>query len=218
MMTKSDDDDTVAGAIQVTDRSGALLGVVDHAYHRFESALDLTAAMSILALMFVGAAQVVGRTVFDYPISGYIDYIEQATVVFAFLGVAYCQATAGHIRMELVIGSLKGRAMWLLESFGALVALIIIAVLIEGSFQNFLRAYQLGDSTIDIRLPIWPSKLVVPFALTTLWLRLALQFWGYLRLALQPRLTPVSVPVAKSAAQMARDEIDAVLHAEGQKS
>ncbi len=195
----------------VTDRSGMVLGGVHRVFHRFESILDLIAAFAILALMFVGVMQVVGRTVFDYPIDGYIDYVEQATALFAFLGVAYCQAMAGHIRMELVIGSLKGRAMWLLESFGVLFALVIVAILIDGSFLNFLRAYQLGDSTIDIRLPIWPSKLIVPFALTTLWLRLALQLWGYLRMARNPQFTPVAVPIAKTADQIAKDEIAAVL-------
>lgn len=195
-----------------------MLGGVDRAFHRFESLLDLIAAMAITGLMFVGVAQVVGRTVFDYPIDGYIDYIEQATALFAFLGVAYCQAMAGHIRMELLVGQLKGRAMWLLEGFGVLFALVIVAILIDGSFQNFLRAYQLGDSTIDIRLPIWPSKLIVPFALTTLWLRLALQLWGYLRMARHPGLTPVAVPVAKTAAEIAKDEIAAALRAEGASS
>lgn len=208
-------DKPAAGSAPIADKSGAVLCIADRAYHRFESALDMIAALAILVLMFVGVAQVVGRTVFDYPIEGYIDYIEQATALFAFLGVAYCQAKAGHIRMELAIGALKGRAMWMLESFGALFALVIVAILIEGSFQNFLRAYQLGDSTIDIRLPIWPSKLIVPFALTTLWLRLALQLWGYLRMARHPDFTPMAVPIAKTADQIAKDEIDAALRAEG---
>lgn len=212
------DDARAAHPTTVTDRSGIVLGGVDRAFHRFESMLDLIAAIAITGLMFVGVAQVVGRTVFDYPIDGYIDYIEQATAVFAFLGIAYCQATAGHIRMELLVGQLKGRSMWLLESFGVLLALVIVAILIDSSFQNFLRAYQLGDSTIDIGLPIWPSKLVVPFALTTLWLRLALQLWGYLRIARHPEFTPVAVPIAKTAAQIAKDEIASVLQAEGASS
>jgi TRAP-type mannitol/chloroaromatic compound transport system permease small subunit len=35
------------------------------------------------------------------------------------------------------------------------------------------------DSSIDIGLPLWPAKLVVPLAFTLLWLRLVLQLWGY---------------------------------------
>jgi len=200
------------------DASGAALRFADRTYHRAEAVLDMIAAVAILALMLVGVIQVVGRTVFDIPIHGYIDYIEQATAVFAFLGIAYCQATAGHIRMELVVGMLKGRLLWAVETFGVLVALAIVGVLIESSFQNFLRAYQLGDSTIDIRLPIWPSKLVVPFALTTLWLRLLLQLWGCLRLLRHPGARPIAVPVAKHADEIAQEEIAAVLDSGSAKS
>lgn len=200
------------------DTTGAALRFADRAYHRAEAALDMVAAAAILALMLVGVVQVVGRTVFDIPIHGYIDYIEQATAVFAFLGIAYCQATAGHIRMELVVGMLKGRLLWAVETFGVLVALAIVGVLIESSFQNFLRAYQLGDSTIDIRLPVWPSKLIVPFALTTLWLRLLLQLWGCLRLLHRPGAQPIAVPVAKHPEEMAQDEIAAVLDSGSAKS
>lgn len=200
------------------DESGAALRFADRAYHRAEAVLDMIAALAILALMLVGVLQVVGRTVFDIPIQGYIDYIEQATAVFAFLGIAYCQATAGHIRMELVVGVLKGRLLWAVETFGVLVALAIVGVLIESSFQNFLRAYQLGDSTIDIRLPVWPSKLIVPFALTTLWLRLLLQLWGCLRLLRHPGAQPIAVPVAKHADEIAQEEIAAVLDSGSAKS
>ena len=48
----------------------------------------------------------------------------------------------------------------------------IITVLIYASFTNFLRAYSIGDSTMDIKLPTWPAKLMVPLALSVLWLRL----------------------------------------------
>jgi len=200
------------------DKTGAALSVADRAYHRAEAALDMIAAMAILALMLVGVIQVIGRTLFDIPIHGYIDYIEQATAVFAFLGIAYCQTTAGHIRMELVVGLLKGRLLWVVETFGVLVALVIVGLLIESSFQNFLRAYQLGDSTIDIRLPIWPSKLIVPFALTTLWFRLLLQLGGCLRLLRYPDARPIAVPVAKHADEVAQEEIAAVLHSERARS
>jgi hypothetical protein len=91
------------------------------------------------------------------------------------------------------------------------VALVIVAVLIHGSYDNFLRAYQLGDSTMDIQLPVWPSKLLVPFALGTLWLRLALQLAGYLRLAFHPQAEPVGVPTLHTPEQAAREEIEDAL-------
>jgi hypothetical protein len=41
--------------------------------------------------MFVGVFQIIGRTVFNTVIYGYIDYMEQASTLFAFLGISYAQ-------------------------------------------------------------------------------------------------------------------------------
>lgn len=158
--------------------------------------------------MFLGIAQVLGRQLFNLPISGYIDFVELSMATFAFLGVAYCQRHGGHVRMEMVLKFARGRWQWALEVFGTLVALSIIAVLIWYGYGHFLRAWTLGDSTIDAELPVWPSKLIVPIAFALLWLRLLVQLVGYARLVLRPDAQPVAVPVILSAEELARKEIE----------
>ena len=138
-----------------------------------EDSLNLIAALSIFFLMFVGVAQIVGRTVFDFAIYGYIDWIEQFSALFAFLGIAYAQRLGSHIGMDLTM-NWRPWARWRLELFGVVVVIAIVSVLIYASFFNFLRAWSIGDSTMDIRLPTWPARLMVPVALSLLWLRLAL--------------------------------------------
>ena len=47
---------------------------------------------------------------------------------------------------------------------------------------------------MDIQLPTWPAKFMVPLALSVLWLRLSLQICGYLRMIAHPDAEPVAVP------------------------
>jgi TRAP-type C4-dicarboxylate transport system permease small subunit len=195
----------------VKDALGEAIDVLDRRYAALERALALVAAAGIFFLMIVGVLQVLGRNLLDWQIYGYIDWIEQSSAFIAFLGIAYCQRLGGHVRMEVALSSLPRRAMWAGEALMILLALVIVAMLIESSFQNFLRAWQLGDSTMDIRLPIWPSKLVVPAALVTLWLRLLLQIVGYLRLFRRPEAAPIAVPVILGTHEQAQHEIDDAL-------
>lgn len=185
-----------------------MLGRFDRRLGRVEEFFNLVAAACIFGLMFLGIAQVLGRRLFNAPISGYIDFVELSMATFAFLGVAYCQRQGGHVRMEMVLKFARGRWQWALEVFGTLVALGIIAVLIWYGFTHFLRAWSLGDSTIDAELPVWPSKLLVPIAFALLWLRLLVQFAGYARLLRHPELEPVAVPVILTPEQLARKEIE----------
>ena len=66
------------------------------------------------------------------------------------------------------------------------------------------------DSSIDIGIPIWPSKLIVPIAFGVLVLRLLLQVWGYGRALVLGLENPVAVPLNLSVADQARLEAEAL--------
>lgn len=187
------------------------LGWCHRHFSKLEDILNLTAAAAIFVLMFVGVAQIVGRTLLNTAIYGYIDWIEQTAIIYAMLGAAYCQREGGHIRMELLLASLRGRLLWAAESFAVLLALIIVAMVIYSTWANFMRAYVNGDSTMDIRLSLWPFKLLVPLSLSVLWLRLLLQLLGYLRLLVDPKRLPIAVPVVETVEQQAHREIEDAL-------
>ena len=168
----------------------------------------MIAAFSILSLMFLAVAQVLGRLFFNTPIPGFIDITEQAMAIFAFAGVAYCQRVGGHIRMEIVLGKLRGRALYICEMISVIVIAFTVALLIWGSWFHFDRSWSIGDSTMDIRLPTWPSKLVIPVALSLLFLRLLMQIYGYARLVRNPDREPVAVPVIEDVEKVAQHEIE----------
>ena len=101
--------------------------------------------------------------------------------LIAFMGVAYTQRDGTHIRMDILIGRLKGRPLWIAEFITTLAAIILIILLVWGSWSHFDRSFDWGapnwsrDSSIDIGLPIWPAKLLVPVAFSVLVLRFLIQ-------------------------------------------
>jgi TRAP-type mannitol/chloroaromatic compound transport system permease small subunit len=188
------------------DAPPAFLRWADRTLSHVEDGLNLIAALAVFFLMFVGVAQIVGRTIFDFAIYGYIDYMEQASSLFAFLGIAYAQRLGSHIGMDLTM-NWRPSNRWKIELFGVVVTIVIITVLVYASFTNFLRAYQLGDSSMDIQLPTWPAKFMVPLALGMLWLRLVLQICGYVRMIRHPGAAPVAVPKLITIETQVQDEI-----------
>jgi len=177
-----------------TAAAGGALGRLDRLYSHLEDFLNDVAGFVIFAMMLFVFSEAFLRSAFSRSIFGFLDLTELTMAVFAFLGAAYCQRSGGHIRMDLLVGKLNGRWLWIAEAVATLVALLVIALLIKGSFDHFLRAYRIGDTTIDAELSTWPSKLLAPIGLSVLWLRLALNFAGYLRLVGSPDAEPVAVP------------------------
>lgn len=183
------------------------LSSLDRFVQPIEDAANLFAAFAIFLLMVLGCAQILLRTVFNMPISGYIDMVELSMAGMAFLGAAYCQRLGSHIRMEILIGYLKGRWIWAFEIIGTLAAMFIIGVLIWYSWDHFMRSFQLGDTTIDAEFPVWPSKLLVPIAFSLWFVRLTIQLLGSIRLFKNPELEPVGIAAMLDAASTAQEEI-----------
>jgi TRAP-type C4-dicarboxylate transport system permease small subunit len=173
--------------------------------------LTLAGGIVIFLLVFLATANVLGRWIFTLPVSGYIDWVEQAMAFFAFLGIAYTQREGGHIRMDMLVGKIQGRPLWFTELVSVSLMLVVTLVLIYGSFLHFLRAYQIGDSSMDINLPIWPAKLVVPVALSILALRLILQIWAYSLAVINGSDSPVAVPLIEDAAAVAAAEAGSLM-------
>ena len=117
--------------------------------------------------------------------------------------------------MDMLVGHLHGRALWWVELISSTLMLLVTLVLIYGSYLHFWRAFSIGDSSLDIHLPTWPAKLVVPIALTILALRILLQIWGYLRAIGEGSMAPIAVPLIESAAEVAAKEAASVITDDG---
>jgi len=194
--------DTQDGFGRAIDRADRLLRPV-------EDLLNFIAAAAVLFLMLLGVVQIAlrARWLFNAPIFGYIDMIELSMPILAILGISYCQRHGVHIRMDIMLQYLKGRVLWAIEAFASLAGLAIITLLARYSWVFFKDAYTSGDSTTDALLLTWPSKLLVPFALAMLALRLAVQFAGAVRMVIDPAREPIGVVVVKDVAEQAKEEI-----------
>ena len=197
--------------VQEMTASERMLMAVDEFWFKIESAMNLLAAFFIFGIMLLGVAQVIGRSIFNQPVRGYVDIVEVSITVFAFLAISYCQRLAGHVRMEIIIGRFKGRALWLTEVFGTIVIMFIVFVLMLYAWEHFMRAWSIGDSSIDVDITLWPSKLLVPLAFAMLTVRLLIQLIGFLRLAAKPNAIPIGIPEMETVEKAAEEEIKAGL-------
>ncbi|MCP1199214.1 TRAP transporter small permease subunit [Notoacmeibacter sp. MSK16QG-6] len=205
----------MAGASSIL-ANDSLVSRLDRGLFRVEGWLALVSGLAVFSLMLLAVVSVGGRNFFGQPLPGYVDWIEQAMPLIALSGIAFVQRLGGHIRMDIVVGMLKGRALWITEFVTTSLVLLLVLVLIYGSWAHFQRSFDFAaplwsrDSSIDIALPLWPAKLVVPVALFILGLRLILQLWAYGRAIASGTSAPVAVPLIEDAATQASREAESV--------
>ena len=203
----------MAGTAAVLE-DASVLSKLDRGLRPIERVFALVSGLAVFSLMFLAAYSVSGRKFFNAPLAGYVDYIEAAMPLIAFMGVSYVQREGGHIRMDILVGALRGRLLWLFELISVVLILVLMVALVWGSWSHFDRSFDMTrplwsrDSSIDIGLPIWPSKLLVPVAFALLCVRLCLQIWGYGRAFVLNLDRPVAVPLIQSVSEQARAEAE----------
>lgn len=190
----------------------SILSKYDRKLLRLERALALVSGLSVFALMVLAVVSVTGRNAMNAPLPGYVDWIEQAMPLIAFMGISYVMREGGHIRMDIVVGKLRGRMLYIAELITTLAVLILMVLLVWGTWAHFARSFDFAapmwsrDSSIDISLPIWPAKLLAPVAFGVLCLRLCLQIWAYVRAIITG--VAIAVPLIADAATQAQMEAD----------
>jgi len=177
-----------------------------------EDVTNLIAAVAVLFVMTLGCVQIVMRMrfLFNAPLYGYIDMIGLTMPILAVLGISYAQRYGVHIRMDILVERLRGRTLWLVETFNTLAALLIIVLLMIFSAVFFWSAYTSGDSTVDAEYLTWPSKILVPISLGVLVLRLTIQLLGSIRLFIDPSRELIGVVAPMDVAAQAQAEIEAL--------
>ena len=205
----------MAGSSRVLEDDTVLSRLDRHLYW-VESKLALISGIAVFSLMVLAVISVSGRHAINQPLPGYVDWIEQLMPLIAFMGISYAQRDGGHIRMDILVGALKGRTLWAAEFITAFFMLMLMVLLVWGSWSHFERSFDWAspmwsrDSSMDIAIPLWPAKLLAPVAFGVICIRLSLQLWGYARAFVRNDTVPVAVPLVEDAATQAANEARSV--------
>ncbi|MCK5836246.1 MAG: TRAP transporter small permease [Desulfobacula sp.] len=142
---------------------------------RIETILNIIGVIFIMLLMALTAGEIIGRYAFNRPIPGYVEDVELIMAAIVFLGFGYTQRVGAHIRMDMIILRIKGRAYHFIEALSSFLGLVAYAIICIASILGTIDAYQMGDVTEYLYTPTWPSKLCVPLGSFFLCIRFFIQ-------------------------------------------
>ncbi|MBT4322834.1 MAG: TRAP transporter small permease subunit, partial [Rhodobacterales bacterium] len=114
------------------------------------------------------------------------------------------------------VSFLKGRSLWAVEFITVLFMLLVMILIIWGSWAHFARSFDFSapmwsrDSSMDIAIPLWPAKILAPVAFSLLAVRLTLQLISFGKAFIYNETRPIAVPLVESAAAQAAKEASTV--------
>jgi TRAP-type C4-dicarboxylate transport system permease small subunit len=158
-----------------------LLHAVEGKIRIIENWLNLASVFIIMFLMFFATGEILGRYLFNSPIPGHVEIVELIMAGVVFFGIAYTQRVGGHVRMELFVTRvLKGRVYHIAEVITTTLALFVYVFILIYTFKFALHSLQIGDVTVYINWPTWPSKFAIPLGSFFLCIRFVIEIIQHL--------------------------------------
>ena len=140
-----------------------------------ETTASRIAAWLIIASMFLTSADVLGRYLFNNPITTVYEIVQIMLLGIVYLSIAYVLSLRGHPKVDIITSWLPWRAQLALDIFGYTLGLLMMAVV---TWQCGLRAWHswvVGDYTMGlVFIPLWPGKSMLPIGIGLLCIRLIL--------------------------------------------
>ena len=166
-------------------------GIVDRTLAALEDALVIIAGFIVLALMVVVTADVIMRSLFNFPLPNSYEYMELGMVFIVYLGAAQVQREKRHIAIDALIKALPPRGAAFGEMLGCVIGLALMGAIgwwgALAAWNSFVTAEYIGSVA---RLPVLPARLALLVGVLVLSLRLLIDIWRYACLIVKPHGPP----------------------------
>jgi len=155
------------------DQGARLRHVFGRAFRFIEQLCTEAAAIIIMGLMVLMVIDVMGRKLFNSPLSGTTEIAEMTLVGIVYLSISHVQRNSGHIKIDLFADHLPAALRVSTDLIGLAASFLVCALVTSGSAWLALESVRLQDYTMGgVRVPIWPAKVVITVGFGLLTLRL----------------------------------------------
>ena len=128
--------------------------------------LAVIAATALTLMMFLTAADVLGRYFFNSPISGSMELVEYLMAIIVPFSIAYCALQKSHVAVDLIVDHFPKSLQKICHFFITIPSIGFILLI---SWQNYLSVFDVYDSKMTsavLSIPAYP--FVIPVAIGTL--------------------------------------------------
>ena len=114
----------------------------------------------IAVMMLLTVADVVGRRVFNQPISGAYELSQFMLVIVVFFTIVHCEFVRGHIAIDLVTSRFRQRTQDVVASIMYLFFLVTFGLLTRQLIVHAMDLWQVNRISGELAIPVFPFVFV----------------------------------------------------------
>ncbi len=130
----------------------------------------------LAAMMFLTAADVILRYIFNMPVPGSYELTEYMMTIVISFGLAYCALEKGHVRIDMVVEHFPKKVQAVLDSITSLVGVALFVIIAWQSFLQVVIEFDSGVTSTVLYIPVFPFVAIVAFGSATLAIAVFVEF------------------------------------------
>ena len=126
--------------------------------------------------MFLVAANITGRYIFNKPIDGTLEIGQLVLASVIFFSLAYTQEEDAHIRVTAVLKTLPQRWQDRFETAILAIGFLIMILMAWRALPFAMESFRMREVHMSVDVPIWPTKFIFFIGWSILGLQFLLEF------------------------------------------
>jgi C4-dicarboxylate transporter DctQ subunit len=163
------------------------VGPLNRALGILESGLVVFAGFIVIAMMLTVTADVISRTLFNFPLPNSYEYMELGMVFAVYLGVAQVQREKRHVAIDAVIKHFSLRLQAAFELLGCVIGLVLMCAICWWGSLAAWNSYVTSEYVGSVaRLPVLPARVALVVGAFVLIVQLMFDVADYARKIIRP--------------------------------
>lgn len=127
------------------------------------SYLSFIGAIGIVLIMLLIVADVIGRSVFNQPVTGTSEIVRNSIVGITFLQMAHVLKNGRHIRTTVILDRVSYKWRLVLNGLASLLGMALFILIISQSWEAALDSYVTGEYEGEgaLEVPTFPTRFLI---------------------------------------------------------
>jgi TRAP-type C4-dicarboxylate transport system permease small subunit len=131
-------------------------GSISRKLGRLSALLAYVGAASLFAMACLTTADVVGRYVFNSPITGTLEVTEFMVLIMIFSFLAYAQSNKAHVTVDLLLDRFPKKLRRYIKIINHLACFCLMCLITWMGFRRALELLEYGEASPNLGVPHYP--------------------------------------------------------------
>jgi TRAP-type transport system small permease protein len=132
------------------------LNSVSNKLGRLSALLAYVGAASLFAMMCLTTSDVVGRYIFNSPITGALEMTEFMVLILIFSFLAYTQSHKTHVTVDLLLAIFPEKIRQYIKIFNHFISLALMSLITWMGYQRAMELLEYGEASPNLGVPHYP--------------------------------------------------------------